>query len=56
MTKEYHKEVNRWKLKNFFLKVLREEGSRVVSNDFQREELAEILTCKFIDKIKKETQ
>jgi hypothetical protein len=56
MSKEYRQEVNRWKLKTFFLKVLREEGSRVVSMDFQREELAEILTCKFIDKINKETQ
>jgi hypothetical protein len=56
MNTEYYKEVNRWKLKTFFLKVLKEEGSRVVSNDFQREELAEILTTKLIEKIIRETR
>ena len=56
MNKEYHKEVNRWKLKTFFLNVLKGEGSRVVSNDFQREELAEILTNKLLEKIQRETK
>jgi hypothetical protein len=56
MSKEYYKEVNRWKLKTFFLSVLKGEGSRVVSNDFQREELAEILTNKLLEKIQKESR
>ena len=56
MSKTYYNEVNKWKLKNFFLKVLKEEGSRVVSNDFQREELAEILTNKLLEKIQRETK
>tara|TARA_R100000008_G_scaffold83816_1_gene69750 strand:- start:596 stop:766 length:171 start_codon:yes stop_codon:yes gene_type:complete len=56
MNKEYYKEVNRWKLKTFFLNVLKGEGGRIISNEFQREELAELLTNKLLDKIKRETR
>jgi hypothetical protein len=56
MSKTYYNEVNRWKLKTFFLKVLKEEGKRIVSNDFQKEELAELLTKKLLEKINRETR
>jgi hypothetical protein len=56
MSKEYRKEVNRWKLKSFFLGVLKREGKKIVSTEAHREELAEILTTKLIEKLKKETK
>jgi hypothetical protein len=56
MNKEYYKLINQFKLKAFFLKVLKEEGSRVVSSEFQREELAEILTNKLTEKLHRETK
>jgi len=54
MSKEYYKEVNRWKLKTFFLSVLKGEGGHIISNEFQKEELAEILTKRLLDKVFKE--
>jgi hypothetical protein len=56
MSKEYYKEINQWKLKNFFLTILKNEGSRIVSSDFQREELAQLLSSKLVEKIIKETR
>mgnify|MGYP006405051779 CR=1 FL=1 len=55
MTKEYYKEVNRWKLKTFFLNILKGEASRIISSEFQREELAELLTKRLIEKVDRES-
>jgi len=56
MTKEYNNEVNRWKLKSFFMSIFKEEASRMLNNNSQREELAELLATKLLEKITKETR
>ena len=56
MTKEYYKEVNLWKLKNFFLKVLKREGRQHIISLESEEVLAEMLANKLLEKINRETK
>ena len=56
MSKTYYKELNRWKLKSFFLNVLKGEGRRHIMSLESEEELAEILTTRLIDKVNRETK
>jgi hypothetical protein len=55
-SKEYYNEINRWKAKTFFLSVLRSyEGRQHVISLESEEKLADLLTEKLIQKVKKET-
>jgi hypothetical protein len=56
MSEIYHEEVNKRKAKNFFLKVLRNEGRHHLMSDASVELLAGILSDKLLEKIKKETK
>ena len=54
MSKIYHEEVNQRKAKNFFLKILKNEGRPYLSSDASAELLSDILTNKLLEKLKKE--
>ena len=56
MSKEYYNEVNQWKLKSFFLNVLKTEGRRYMVSRKSEEELADLLATKLIAKLNKETK
>jgi len=55
MSAIYHEEVNKRKAKNFFLRILKNEGRPYISSDAGVELLSDILSDKLIEKIKKET-
>jgi hypothetical protein len=55
-SKEYYNEINRWKIKTFFLSVLKSnEGRQHIISLESEEKLASLLTEKLIQKVKKET-
>ena len=55
MPETYRKEINKRKAKNFFLNVLKREGRSFVTSDSAVERLAELLTDKLLEKLRKET-
>jgi len=54
MSEMYHKEVNQRKAKNFFLKILKNEGRHHIMSDASVELLSDILTNKLLEKLEKE--
>tara|TARA_R110000824_G_scaffold82445_1_gene206669 strand:+ start:231 stop:404 length:174 start_codon:yes stop_codon:yes gene_type:complete len=54
MSEIYHKEVNQRKAKNFFLKILKNEGRPHIMSGASIELLAEILSNKLLQKLEKE--
>jgi hypothetical protein len=56
MSEIYHEEVNQRKAKNFFLKILKNEGRPHLMSDASVELLSDILTNKLLEKLKKETR
>ena len=51
MSEIYHKEVNKRKAKNFFFKILKNEGRPHIMSDASIELLADILTNKLLEKL-----
>ena len=56
MSETYKNEINKRKAKNFFLGVLKKEGRIFVTSDSAVEGLAELLTKKLLEKLRKETK
>jgi len=54
MSDIYHEEVNKRRAKNFFLKILKNEGRPHVMSDASVELLSDILTDKLIEKLRLE--
>ena len=54
MSDPYHKEVNKRKAKNFFLRVLKNEGRPHIMSEASVELLADILSHKLIEKVERE--
>ena len=54
MTDAYHTEINRRKAKNFFLGILKGEGSAYISSVAGVELLADILTNKLLELLERE--
>jgi|TARA_R110000824_G_scaffold76703_1_gene194298 hypothetical protein len=54
MSEIYHEEVNKRKAKNFFIKILKNEGRPYLSSDASAELLSDILTTKLLEKLKEE--
>ena len=54
MSEIYREEVNMRKAKNFFLKILKNEGRPHIMSDASVELLSDILTNKLLEKLKKE--
>jgi len=54
MSEMYHREVNQRKAKNFFLKILKNEGRPHIMSDASVELLSDILTNKLLEKLERE--
>jgi hypothetical protein len=56
MSEMYYNEVRKNKAKNFFLRILKNEGRPYILSDAGIEILSEILTNKLLDKLQRENK